>query len=149
MAKTTISKTLRAIAIALDELEQNDIDALVAGKGRLLFVASEELQASAPSPDIDIVAIVGRLSQCHNRDDAYRVLSDIDNKERLVLLAKAMKVHVVKHDRREDIESKIVAFAIGGKLRTEALQSINLRGGAASTEKKVDSSCPMPLSSEG
>jgi hypothetical protein len=46
----------------------------------------------------------------------------------LAAFARLLKVHVVKHDRRDDIESKIVEFVIGGKLRTEAIRSLNLKG---------------------
>jgi hypothetical protein len=44
-------------------------------------------------------------------------------------LAKGQKLYVAKNDRREDIENKIIEFVIGAKLRTEAIQPLNLKGG--------------------
>lgn len=129
MAKSPIPKALRAISAALDELESYEIDMLVAGRGYLVFVSGER---PAPTPDVqyfDAQEILDRLDKCETRDDAQRVLSEVESKDRVVLVAKALKVHVVKNDRREDIEKKIIAFAIGRKLRTEAIQSLNMRGG--------------------
>jgi hypothetical protein len=130
MPKSTITKALRAIASALDDLEQHELDALAAGRGRLIFVPSDKPQGKSDSPNFDVQAIVGSLNQCENREDAQRLLAGVESKDRLVAIAKALKVHVVKHDRREDIENKVIAFAIGSKLRTEAIQSLNLRGGS-------------------
>lgn len=129
MAKSAISKSLRAIALALDELEQHEIDLLIAGRGRLIFIHGEKPIFKQEVPDFDVPALLDRLDRCETRDDAQRILSDVEGKDRIVLIAKALKVHVVKNDRREDIESKIIAFAIGRKLRTEAIQSLNMRGG--------------------
>jgi hypothetical protein len=67
---------------------------------------------------------------CKDRSAAQGILSAIRNRDALANFARALKVHVVKHDRREDIEAKIVEFVIGGKLRTEAIQSLNLKGGS-------------------
>jgi hypothetical protein len=130
MSKSPLAKTLRAIASALENLEPHELDALVAGRGRLVFVSNEQPDKQMPK-DMDIQTILGRLNRCENREDAQKVLSEISSRERLATIAKALKVHVVKDDRREDIEKKIISFAIGSKLRTEAIQSLNLRGGGS------------------
>jgi tRNA(Ser,Leu) C12 N-acetylase TAN1 len=73
---------------------------------------------------------LAKLNECKDRDSARETLSAIKNRDALASLARTLKVHVVKRDRREDIESKIVEFVIGGKLRTEAIRSLNLKGGS-------------------
>ena len=129
MAKSPIPKALKAIAIALEDLELNEIDLLVAGRGRLIFVHGDKPAAKAEAIDFDINSLLERLEKCETRDSAQLLLSDIDGKDRVVLIAKALKVHIVKSDRREDIDGKIISFVIGRKLRSEAIQSLNMRAG--------------------
>lgn len=134
MSKSITSKALRAIATALEDLEQVELDSLLAGRGRLVFVSSEKTLKKSGLYDFNVSDILARLNACDNREDAQKILESIESKDRILALAKAMKVHVVKLDRREEVESKIIAFAIGGKLRTEALQTLNLRGGGPDAE---------------
>ena len=134
MSKSITSKALRAIATALEDLEQVELDSLLAGRGRLVFVSSEKTPKKSGLYDFNVSDILARLNACDNREDAQKILESIESKDRILALAKAMKVHVVKLDRREEVESKIIAFAIGGKLRTEALQTLNLRGGGPDAE---------------
>jgi hypothetical protein len=129
MLKSPLSKSLRAIAAALETLDQQELDALVAGKGKLVFLASEKPQEKGEALTGDAEAILERLNSCTDRDGARGVLSEIASKEALWSLATLQKIHVAKHDRREDIESKIIEFVIGGKLRSDAIQTLNLNGG--------------------
>lgn len=129
MAKSPIPKALRAIAIALEELESHEIDLLIAGRGRLIFVHGDKPATKPEAIDFDIQSLIHRLEKCESRDSAQQLLADVEGKDRVALIAKALKVHIVKNDRREDIEGKIIAFAIGRKLRSEAIQSLNMRAG--------------------
>ena len=70
-----------------------------------------------------------KLNECNDRDEARQILSTIVNRNTLASLAKNLKIHVTKHDKREDIENKLIESVIGGKLRTEAIQTLNLGGG--------------------
>jgi hypothetical protein len=97
----------------------------------LRFVANDKTQEKTSSPTV-IVDLVERLNMCKDRDEARRILLEVTNKESLSSLARSQKIHVAKHDRREDIENKIIEFVIGGKLRSEAIQTLNMKGGNAS-----------------
>jgi hypothetical protein len=129
MHKSTLSKTLRAIAAAMETLDPHELDALVAGKGKLMFVANDRMPVRAGEQSLDVVAITERLRACKDRDEARGLLAEITTKDGLSSIAKTLKIHVIKQDRREDIESKIVEFVIGGKLRSEAIQTLNMNGG--------------------
>lgn len=133
MNKSALPKTLRVIAAALEALDQQELDALVAGKGKLVFVVSEKTQEKSETQTLDVEAVVEHLNICKDREEARRILSDITNKESLSLLARSQKIHVAKHDRREDIENKIIEFVIGGKLRSEAIQTLNMKGSSTSS----------------
>ena len=123
MAKSPIPKALRAIASALEDLESHEIDMLISGSGHLIFVHGDKAAAKPETISFNIQSLLDRLEKCESRDSAQHLLSEVEAKDRLVSIAKALKVHIVKNDRREDIEGKIIAFAIGRKLRSEAIQS--------------------------
>jgi hypothetical protein len=76
-----------------------------------------------------LAIVLAKLNDCKDRAEAREILSTIVGRDAIESIARTLKVHVVKHDRREDIEAKIVEFVIGGKLRTQAIQSLNLKGG--------------------
>jgi hypothetical protein len=128
--KSTLVRLLRIITSTIESLDQEQTDKLIAGKGKLIFADSVTAREPTSSPPIDQGSILATLDTCKDREEARQVLSAITNRDALAALARTLKVHVVKHDRREDIESKIIEFVIGGKLRTEAIQSLNLKGGS-------------------
>ena len=130
MAKSGTPKLLHALATALDELSQAELDLLLAGKGRLIYLPETAEQKKTELQEHDVGALLTKLSACNIREDAQRLLLEVETKDRLIALAKAMKVHTIKNDRREDIESKIIAFAIGGRLRSEAINTLNLGSSA-------------------
>lgn len=131
MPKSAAADTLRVIARALEELNADELDALALGKGRLAFVPFAPVEARPVVQEYDVTPVILRLEKCSGRDEALAVLEDVHGRDQFVAIAKALKVHVVKGDRVEGIQNKIVSFVVGGKLRTEAIQSLNLRGGGA------------------
>lgn len=132
--KSSLTKLLRLIAATIEGLDQVQIDQLIAGKGKLTFTAPGKPKETTITPTTDLAALLAKLNDCASRDDARQALSAIANRDALEAFARTMKIHVVKHDRRENIESKIVEFVIGGKLRTEAIQSLNLKGGGSPSD---------------
>lgn len=128
--KQTFSKLLRIIATTIDDLDEVDIDKLLSGKGKLVVADSNILKTKPePMPIIGHQEILHNLNDCKDRDEARRLLSGIAKKEELTAIAKSQKLHITKQDRREDIENKIIEFFIGAKLRTDAIQSLNMKGG--------------------
>jgi hypothetical protein len=131
--KRSLIKLLRLITATIESLDQFQIDQLIAGKGKLIFNSTGKSKESNSAQLVDRDLILAKLNDCKSRDEAREVLNAITGRDALDAFARTMKIHVVKNDRREDIESKIVEFVIGGKLRTEAIQSLNLKGGSGST----------------
>ncbi len=129
--KNKYSKLLRVIAGLFEELNEKQIDDILSGKGRLVYeLRNNTLIEKEPKLINDFEDILKRLGSCKDRDEAREILSSIPNKETLIAIAKTQKIHVVKNDRREDIENKLIEFIIGAKLRTEAIHSLNLKGGS-------------------
>jgi hypothetical protein len=134
--KNIYSKLLRIIASILENFSEEEIENLLSGKGTLVYKQTGVISKSNkehPQPT-DTENILNQLDECQDRENARAVLSEVPNKEILTVIAKSLKVHVVKYDRREDIENKIIEFLVGAKLRTEAIHSLNMKGGKGSSE---------------
>lgn len=124
---------LRLLASTIEGLTPAEIDLLVTRRARLGLLPMPIVRAAAQEAVFDLEGVRGRLNGVKDRDAARSILQELPNRETVARLARSMKVHVIKHDRREDIESKIIEFLIGGTLRTEAIQSLSLRGGGGSS----------------
>jgi hypothetical protein len=132
--KNKYSKMLRVVAGLFEELNEKQIDDILSGKGRLVYeLQSNTLTEKEPKLINDFEDIIKRLSNCEDREEAREILSSVPNKETLTAIAKTQKIHVVKNDRREDIEDKLIEFIIGAKLRTEAIHSLDLKGGSGNS----------------
>lgn len=128
--KNIFSKLFRVIASVIENFSDEEIDNLLSEKATLIYQTlppSKEEQKKLSK--IEKEDIVNKLSECKDREEAKVILSEVSNKDTLTAIAKSLKVHVVKYDRREDIETKIIEFVIGAKLRTEAIHSLNMKGG--------------------
>ena len=133
MQKHTLAKVLRAIVAAIDGLDEAEVDQLIAGKGRLTFTATEKPRKNSSTLSGDSAAVWQKLNDCKDRDGARQVLSSVASRDALASFARVQKIHVTKQDRREDIENKLIEFVVGGKLRTRAIQTLNLKGGGGLT----------------
>ena len=129
MSKANLQRLTKLLSIVLDSLDSREVESIIAGNGKLIYVQNHVQQSLKELPDIDLSVMVSKLTACNSREDARLLLSNISNKDTLTAIAKEMKVHIVKNDRRDEIENKIIEFAIGGTLRTEAINTLNLRAG--------------------
>jgi hypothetical protein len=129
--KKTFSRLLRIVASTIDNLSEDEIEKLLLGKSKLEVVSSPVPKSKQESiSSLDHQEIVRQLNDCKDRDEARRLLSNITSKDSLTIIAKSEKLHITKQDRREDIENKIIEFFIGAKLRTDAIQTLNMKGGS-------------------
>ncbi|MBF0136255.1 MAG: hypothetical protein H7833_20580 [Magnetococcus sp. DMHC-1] len=159
MNKNNLSSYLDAIVAAIRDLNQGELDLLVSGKGKLVFLASNETQKSIENNlsntcliknevtkhrnheksvmtpttvgkkgdiPLNLDIIKNQLSECKNREEAITLLSSIGTKEKLVELARSMEVFITKSDRREEVEDKIVEFAVGRRLASEAIRTLKM-----------------------
>lgn len=126
-----LTKLLRIFVATIESLDQQQFDLLIAGKARLTLTPHRRSKEAGVTPPIDHTSILERLNDTKDRVEARRILGEIGTRDELERFARALKVHVVKHDRRDDIEAKVIEFVIGGRLRTEAIKSLNLRGGSS------------------
>lgn len=140
MNKREITNLLSALVKTFDEMSEEEFRQLLNGTGRLVFTASRSKQSKGKISESskvtvdELESLIFKLRECKSRDEARELLHKdprIPLKANLENLAKLLKVHVNKHDKREAIEDKIVESAIGVRLRSEAILGPNFKGSGA------------------
>ena len=140
MSRIEISNLMKAIARALNELDELQYQQLLEGKGRIKFVGLGEAEKRQRSKqkradkisltDSEIQSLATELRKCKTREEALGLL-DKDGREilreSLVRLARLLQVYVTKSDRNRTIKDKIVESIVGVRLRTEAIRSLEFK----------------------
>lgn len=127
---------LRRLLEAVENMSESDLDHLVTSTDRLKLTVTQPARAktrisegSKMSVD-EMWTLISELQNCKTRDEAREILHRDRRaplKENLTRVARLLKVHVNKHDRREALEDKIVESVIGVKLRSDAIRELNLK----------------------
>lgn len=135
-SKRHIAVMLRRLLEAVENMSESDIEQLVNSTDRLKITVSQSTRAksrisegSKMSGD-EMWILIRELQNCKTREEAREILHRDPRaplKDNLTKVAKLLKVHVNKHDRREALEDKIVESVIGVKLRSEAIRELNLK----------------------
>ena len=135
-----MSNLIKAIARALNELDELQYQQLLEGKGRIKFIGLGEREKRERSKqkrankisltDSEIQSLATELRECKTREEALKLL-DKDGREilreSLVRLAKLLQVYVTKSDKNKIIKDKIVESMVGVRLRTEAIRGLEFK----------------------
>ncbi len=126
-SKGDVSRALKVLAELIDRMSEQEFEQLLTGRGALrLPPRARRKGTSLPDLKPDLADLARRLDSCRTREEAHQLLSTLDNRKVLNDLARFLKIHTIKSDRREHIEQKIVESVIGGRLRNEAIRSLNM-----------------------
>lgn len=135
-ARQDMKRLLQALSKMLDQMTEEEYEQFLSGELKLSFVHKdkENRQVKEISEE-DLKSLSCTINELKDREKAQYFLKNdprVHLKNNLVRLAKFLQVHVVKSDKREIIEEKIIEFVVGAKLRSEAIQGVNLKssGGA-------------------
>lgn len=140
MSRIEMSNLIKAIARALNELDELQYQHLLEGKGRIKFIGLGEREKGKRSKqkrsnrisltDSKIQSLATELRECRTREEALELV-DKDGREilreSLVRLAKLLQVYVTKSDKNNIIKDKIVESVVGVRLRTEAIRGLNFK----------------------
>lgn len=134
--KAAVLATLRSFTSAIEELTDEEFNQLCNGKGKLVFqpMAGEDSPRKTQTRtdgEFDAEEAVSRIQRCASRNEIRELFHNERErftKDKLTRIAKTMRVHVNKHDKRETIEDKIIEFAVGSRMRSDAIMGINLKG---------------------
>src|ERR1051325_6900205 len=109
-SKSEIAQLLRKLLEAVEDMSEADVDGLLSGNDRLKITVTQSQRAkrkisegSEMSAD-ELWTIIAELRSCKTREEARQSLHRDPRaalKENLTRMARLMKVHVNKHDRRE------------------------------------------------
>jgi hypothetical protein len=127
------AKLIRIIFSMIENLEEEQIEQLLDGNAKLSFGEIKKSKVDQFEFSGAYSEILSKLNACDDRTMARGILSMISSRDTLASFARSLKIHVVKADRREDIETKIIEFIIGGRLRNEAIRTLNLKGGTSNS----------------
>ena len=130
--KLMIGRLLRYLAGIVDGLSTEQVDALISGRARLEYVAVETSAPSARPEPLAAQKLLEDLKACGDREHGKLLLSGVPTLEILVQAAKLRKVRVIKGDRREDVEAKLMEAVLGTLLRGHAMKTLKLKAGADS-----------------
>ena len=151
-----IARALRLCADFLDRLSGEELENLLRGNLKLALVNASgqpvERSVSGQSPgrsagsdssawgdsSVEMSSLINALQTSRTREDVLRILQEdsrVDSREKLVRFAKMLRVHVNKSDKREMLEDKIAESVIGVRLRSEAIQGVNLKDVPREREK--------------
>lgn len=136
-SKNQIAQLLRKLLEAVENTSEADFDRLLNSSGHFKITVTQSKGAksrisegSRMSVD-EMWTLITELQNCKTREEAREILQRDPRaplKDNLTKIARLLKVHVNKHDRREELEDKIVESVIGVKLRSEAILGLNLKG---------------------
>lgn len=125
MNKKEISKLFKIIANTVDSLDENQIYLLLSGDGELAFNLKKINNRNELDSSI-IEGIVSELDACKDRESAKSALERIQSKDILAKISKSLNLYITKNDKREQIEDKIIERIVGSKLRTQAIEGVQL-----------------------
>ncbi len=132
MYKNEIAEFLLAMGKFIKSMSDDDYAKFLKGDLQLQEFKKKKVRIKdslKKLTDSDIEIIIDKIKITNNRDEAKIILANEESlslKENLVKVARALKIHIQKIDKKEDIENKIIEFIIGSRLRTDAIRGLNL-----------------------
>ena len=70
--KNALAKVLRTLATTIEGMAEEHVELLLTGKGKLTFTPSEKPKNVQVEPSADHAALMSRLNECKDRDQARR-----------------------------------------------------------------------------
>jgi hypothetical protein len=115
----------------LEEITDEEFDGFIRGTLTIELVHRKKNvpENSSVKDEESFVAILRASTSRQGALDLLR--SERRSKADLVHIARHLQIHVEKHDRLEALEEKIVENVIGTRLRTEAIQGLNLKSSSS------------------
>jgi hypothetical protein len=132
--KQEFSKLFSIFSKIVHRLSEEQYQQILSGEGELIFQRRNEKKRivgrkETASESGLVVSIKDKLIKLSCREEGLKLLleSKAVKKNTLVELASAFYVHILKSDKKQVIAEKIVEQVVGTKLRSNAIQEINLK----------------------
>lgn len=130
-----LSRVFRKCAQFFDSVSESDLARFLNGTMELALVGSDGQRFTEDDERLrrgqeDLDQLAERLRAVASREEALKILRGdelLAGRSDLARLAKLLRIHVTKSDKREVLEDKIAENVIGVRLRSEAIQGVNLK----------------------
>ena len=124
--KNNIPAALHRILAAFAELSEDDLDKLLDDgytiKIKVVRVRSKEDSATSQA-DVDIPAIIAKLTDFTSREDAQRFLDEnFGGRKLLEPIARKLDVPIMSQDKVDVLRDKIIEATVGARMRSQAIQ---------------------------
>jgi hypothetical protein len=123
----------------VEKISESELELLLAGNGYLQFVVENsnhrlkekkgvtKLQGNSDISEEALQKHLSELQKSKTRQEALNLLqANFRTKKNLIQITKLLKVYVNRNDKRDTIENKFVECVVGARLRSEAIQGLNL-----------------------
>lgn len=144
--RTASARALRRLAAFLDDMSDEDFDGFLKGTLTIELVPRTR-DGKEPATSADDNSLAAALRSTTTRQEGLDLLrSRKRSRAELAQLARQLQVHVDKNDKVELLEEKIIENVIGARLRSGAIQGINLKGSSAdgANGAQTEESAPVP-----
>ena len=136
MGRRELGQLLGLLSNTLLKIDDQQFQNLLNGNAELIYqekVQSERKEVEEKQKELQQVVdplsnLIDQLLLSSSREQANQHLLEANlKKDELLNLAKRLNVHITRNDRKNVILEKIVEVMVGSKLRSEAIESIDLK----------------------
>lgn len=133
---TDVSRVLKKCAEFFEDVSEADFARFLDGTLKLALLGPEGERSAEEGDDrsrrgpVELNQIAERLRAAASREEALRLLHNeeqMTGRNDLAQLARYLRIHVTKQDKRDSLGDKIIEAVIGVRLRSEAIQDVNLK----------------------
>lgn len=123
-----IISVLKVTSKILESLTENQCNNILSGKGKIIYedISKDNIKPKVENPNIELY--INKIENYDSREEAHNFIQELNLKKvELVEIAKQLKIHLNKSDKKDIIVKKIVETTIGSKLRNDAIKNIDLK----------------------
>lgn len=126
--KKQIISLLKITSKVLESLTEEQCNNILSGKGKIIYEDISKKSTIYKRENFNFKPYVEKIESLDNREEAYNFIQELNLKKAdMVEIAKQLKIHLNKSDKKDVIIKKIIETTVGTKLRNEAIKNINLK----------------------
>lgn len=126
--KKQIISLLKITSKVLESLTEEQCNNILSGKGKIIYEDISKNSTISKRENFNFKSYIEKIESFDNREEAYNFIQELSLKKAdMVEIAKQLKIHLNKSDKKDVIIKKIIETTVGTKLRNEAIKNINLK----------------------
>lgn len=123
-----IISVLKITSKILESLTENQCNNILSGKGKIVYEDISKYNNKLKAENTNLELYISKIQNFDSREEAFNFIQELNLKKvELVEMAKRLKIHLNKSDKKDIIVKKIIESTVGTKLRNDAIKNINLK----------------------